>query len=67
MERRMATPPEPGLCDVDKFAAEHSAELAESIAAIEQALAQADRGEGLPLDEFDRQFRARHGLDPLEQ
>jgi hypothetical protein len=54
---------------LDLWRAEHptAAELAESVATIEQALAQADRGEGLPLDEFDRQFRSRHGLDPLDQ
>ena len=37
-------------------------ELSESLAAIERALAQADRGEGLLLDEFDRRFRARHKI-----
>ena len=37
-------------------------ELSESVAAIERALAQADRGEGLSLDEFDRRFRARHQI-----
>ena len=50
---------------LDLWRAEHPtpAEFEESVAAIERALAEADRGEGLPLDEFDRQFRARHGID----
>jgi hypothetical protein len=44
--------------------AEHPVEndLAESVAAVNRALAQADRGEGKPVDEFDRDFRARHGI-----
>jgi Arc/MetJ-type ribon-helix-helix transcriptional regulator len=37
-------------------------EFRETTAAIDEALGQADRGEGLPLAEFDRQMRARHGL-----
>jgi hypothetical protein len=50
---------------LDLWRAEHPmpAELVESVAAIERALAQAERGEGLSLEEFDRQFRARHGID----
>lgn len=53
---------------LDLWRVEHPspAELSESIAAVKRALAQADRGEGVPLDEFDRQFRARHGISSGE-
>lgn len=37
-------------------------ELAESVAAVVRALEQARRGEGTPLEEFDRRFRAEHGI-----
>ncbi len=37
-------------------------ELQERVAAIERALEQAQRGEGVKLEEFDRQFRLRHNL-----
>lgn len=37
-------------------------ELAQSVAAIERALEQADRGEGVPWEEFDRSFRDRHQI-----
>ena len=44
--------------------AEHPApeELQDSVAAIERALDQAARGEGKPLDHFDRDFRNRHRI-----
>lgn len=49
---------------LDLWRAEHpsSNELAESVAAIQRALDQADRGEGVSWEEFDRAFRARHRL-----
>ena len=31
-------------------------------AAVSEGLKQADRGEGVSLDEFDRMMRARHGI-----
>jgi hypothetical protein len=35
------------------------------VAAVEAALADMDAGDtGVPLDEFDRRFRERHGLPP---
>ena len=37
-------------------------DVRESAAAVGRALAQAERGEGLSLEEFDRQFRQRHNL-----
>ena len=37
-------------------------ELNKSVAAVKRALAQAQRGEGKKLDDFDRDFRARHDL-----
>ena len=37
-------------------------ELEESVAAVERALAQTERGEGKRLGDFDRDFRARHGV-----
>lgn len=39
-----------------------SEELQDSVAAVKRALEQADRGEGKSLDEFDRDFRARHNI-----
>ena len=39
-----------------------AAEFDESVAAVRRALGQAERGEGKRLDEFDREFRARHGI-----
>lgn len=49
---------------LDLWRAQHppADELNHSVAAINRALAQADRGEGIPLDEFDRRFRARHQI-----
>jgi hypothetical protein len=38
-------------------------DLDESVAAVKRALAQADRGEGKCLDEFDRDFRVSRGVD----
>lgn len=38
------------------------AELAEGLAAIEEGVAQARRGEGTPLDEFTRRFREAKGI-----
>lgn len=37
-------------------------EMAESIATIEEGLAQMRRGEGTPLGEFVRRFRAEKGI-----
>lgn len=40
-----------------------ASDLADSVAAIRRALVQADRGEGIPLAEFDRTFRSRHSIN----
>jgi len=38
-------------------------EFAESVHAVREALVDMDAGDcGVPLDEFDREFRRRHGL-----
>ncbi len=37
-------------------------ELEESVAAVKRALDQADRGEGKTLEEFDHDFRNKHGI-----
>ena len=44
--------------------AEHptSRELEESVAAVQRALQQAEAGEGVSLEEFDREFRKKHNL-----
>ncbi len=44
--------------------AEHptSRELEESVAAVQRALQQAEAGEGVSLEEFDRAFRKKHNL-----
>jgi hypothetical protein len=43
-----------------------SDDLADSVSALREALADLDSGErGVPLDEFDREFRRRHNL-PLD-
>ncbi len=49
---------------LDAWRAAHPlpAELADSVAAVQRALDQARRGQGIPLAEFDRQFREEHGL-----
>jgi hypothetical protein len=36
----------------------------ETLHAIQQGLADADAGRSKPLDEFDREFRRKHGLPP---
>jgi hypothetical protein len=36
----------------------------ETLRAIQQGLADADAGRSKPLDEFDREFRRKHGLPP---
>lgn len=37
----------------------------DDVAAVREALEEMDRGvPGIPLDEFDRRFRERHGLPP---
>lgn len=43
---------------------EHPAgdELDASVAAVKRALDQAQRGQGKTVDDFDRDFRARHGI-----
>ena len=38
------------------------AELRETKAAIGEALEQADRGEGISLEEFDKNMRAKYGI-----
>jgi hypothetical protein len=54
---------------LDAWRAAHPlpAELAESVAAVQRALDQARRGEGIPLAEFDRQFRDEHRLPASEE
>jgi hypothetical protein len=49
---------------LDLWRAEHppADELADSVAAVQRALDQADRGEGQSWEDFDRAFRARHQL-----
>jgi predicted transcriptional regulator len=37
-------------------------EFRETKAAIDEALEQADRGEGTPLEEFDHHMRAKYGI-----
>jgi len=61
-----AEPLTPEEC-LDAWRAEHPTpdELAASVAAIEEAWEQAKRGEGIPLEDYIRQFRAENGLDSL--
>ena len=40
-------------------------ELAANVAALQRALAQADRGEGIPLDECIEQLRRKYNLPEL--
>lgn len=49
---------------LDLWRVEHPSadELSESVAAIQRAIEQADRGEGSTLDEFERTFRTRHRI-----
>jgi hypothetical protein len=44
--------------------AEHptSRKFEESVAAVQRALQQAEVGEGVSLEEFDREFRKKHNL-----
>ena len=44
--------------------AQHPApeDFADAVEALERALAQADRGEGRALEEFDKAFRTRHQI-----
>ena len=37
-------------------------EYAETVAAVRRGLEQADRGEGIPLEEAARQLRKKHGF-----
>ena len=37
----------------------------ETIAAVRDGLADIDAGRTKPLDQFDREFRQRHGLEPV--
>jgi hypothetical protein len=37
-------------------------DLKESVAAVKRALEQARRGAGKSVDDFDRDFRAKHGI-----
>ena len=39
-----------------------AAEFSATGSAIEQGLAEAEKGETIPLEEFDRMMRARHGI-----
>jgi hypothetical protein len=40
-------------------------EVAEDVAAIQEAIDDLENGDtGIPFEEFDRSFRARHGLQP---
>ncbi|MGD9646586.1 MAG: hypothetical protein AB7U73_12800 [Pirellulales bacterium] len=54
---------------LDAWRAAHPlpAQLAESVAAVQQALDEARRGEGVSLDEFDRQFRQEHHLPASDE
>jgi Arc/MetJ-type ribon-helix-helix transcriptional regulator len=40
-----------------------AAEFRETKAAVEEALEQADRGEGISLEEFDKQMRSKYGIE----
>lgn len=53
---------------LDEWRAHHpmAEDTAESVAAIGRGLAQMRAGEGVALDEFDRQFRQEQGL-PLRK
>ena len=62
LERGEVLSPEDVL---DRWRLEHPSheEFEESVEAIRQALAEMDAGNiGVPLAEFDRRFRERHGL-----
>jgi hypothetical protein len=57
------TKPSPEEC-LEMWRALHPSreELEDSVAAVNRALGQADRGEGKPLEQFDRDFRKKHGI-----
>ena len=38
------------------------AEFGETKAAVDEALEQADRGEGISLEEFEKQMRSKYGI-----
>lgn len=38
------------------------AESFEAISAIQEGMAQAERGEGIPLEKFDKRMRKKHGI-----
>ena len=39
-----------------------TAEFLATRSAVEQGLEEAEKGEGIPLEEFDQMMRARHGI-----
>jgi Arc/MetJ-type ribon-helix-helix transcriptional regulator len=39
-----------------------AAELSATRSAVEQGLEEAEKGEAIPLEEFDRMMRTRHGI-----
>lgn len=49
---------------LDEWRAENptAEELAASVADLEQALGEADRGEGIPLDQVIEELRQKHGF-----
>jgi hypothetical protein len=52
---------------LDLWRAEHPSpeEFAETVPAIRETLTDMEAGDtGTPLDEFDRQFRQKHGIPP---
>jgi hypothetical protein len=52
---------------IDLWREQHpcSEDTASTVTALRAALADIEAGDlGIPLDEYDRQFRARHGLPP---
>lgn len=52
---------------LDLWRIEHPQSLDDDAIAIRQALADFDAGEmGVPLDEFEREFRRRHGISERE-
>ena len=55
--------PTPEEC-LEMWRASHPSpeELEDSVVAVTRALDEADRGEGKTLEEFDRDFREKHGI-----
>ena len=47
---------------LDLLLGEEDVELEEIRSAVAEGLEQANRGEGIPLDEFDRRMRQKHGI-----